>query len=526
MKKRMLVRIFSLILLIAMLQLHTACEASNSRYTRYIGEYFVPINEIMFHHGDSLKIFEIKDNYVKFDYQNYHSGHATVYTANTAAFTSACEAEATGTVAYADTPDVTNDLRYKLTFCSDRINLQVYNDDNTLWHDIDFYRQNNYVSSQYDGYNSYNIAIGNYFISETDNKLTVVDLKKQESTCISASAYSNFISNGNYLYYTENDNVYEMNLKNKKTEYLFSADNIWLRDCYNNHLLYEFSHENSDDPTASVLALYNISNNTSRIIASYVSGIGFSNGNIVYCDQTGDYAPVNLYIYNTYKDDVIKISSLALPGDIYVDNDRIYYAEATNSTDWIPSFQVKTCNGNGKDKATLTDIIYDKYAVDITSAYVVCDNDNNKERVYYAVKPPSPVGKIYSTDIRAFINGIEIPSYSIDGKTVFIVEDVFSKHHTYEDSKRLLSFHPFTYDLVGGKNSYTLPIGTPIGEIFSSDITTIIGNTTTNVVPCYSLNGKMAVAIEDIGDGNFKGYETSHYWDPNARTISLMIFDV
>ncbi len=38
------------------------------------------------------------------------------------------------------------------------------------------------------------------------------------------------------------------------------------------------------------------------------------------------------------------------------------------------------------------------------------------------------VGHIYSTDIRAYINGVEVESYNIGGKTAVVIEDVIAEN--------------------------------------------------------------------------------------------------
>ena len=52
-------------------------------------------------------------------------------------------------------------------------------------------------------------------------------------------------------------------------------------------------------------------------------------------------------------------------------------------------------------------------------------------------------GHIYSTDIRAYINGIEVESYNIGGKTAVVIEDILKENthqYIYDDSSRTLKF--------------------------------------------------------------------------------------
>lgn len=129
-------------------------------------------------------------------------------------------------------------------------------------------------------------------------------------------------------------------------------------------------------------------------------------------------------------------------------------------------------------------------------------------------------GSIYSTDIQAIINCIEVPSYNIGGRTVIIVEDI-TKEYYYNDELRTLIIGGFTPDeMVGGRNEYSgIPVGRKIGNLYETDIKTYIRGVQ---LPCYSLNGKMAVAIEDLGVDNGFGVTGGKYiWKPNDKTIEL-----
>ena len=129
------------------------------------------------------------------------------------------------------------------------------------------------------------------------------------------------------------------------------------------------------------------------------------------------------------------------------------------------------------------------------------------------------IGNIYSTDIKAYINGTEVPSYNIGGKTVIIVEDVI-KYNYYNDDLRTLivgSISPQT--VIEGKNNQTTPPGRIVGKVYETDIKTYIYN---KQLTSYSLNGKMAVAIEELGDDNtFSDIGGKFIWNEKERTISL-----
>lgn len=129
-------------------------------------------------------------------------------------------------------------------------------------------------------------------------------------------------------------------------------------------------------------------------------------------------------------------------------------------------------------------------------------------------------GAICETDITATINGISVPSYNIGGRTVVIVEDITTAHY-YNDKLRTLIIGSLAPDsLVEGENTKTTAnIGARIGNTYETDIVTYVYD---KQIPCYSLNGKMAVAIEDLGgDNTFNKLGGRYVWDAEKRTISL-----
>ncbi|MBR5538741.1 MAG: hypothetical protein IKU61_02455 [Clostridia bacterium] len=129
-------------------------------------------------------------------------------------------------------------------------------------------------------------------------------------------------------------------------------------------------------------------------------------------------------------------------------------------------------------------------------------------------------GTIYETDITATINGVSVPSYNIGGRTVVIIEDI-TRAHYYNDSIRTLivdGFDPAT--LIAGENSKTTAnVGTKLGNTYETDIATYVYD---KQITAYSLNGKMAVAIEDLGgDNTFNELGGKYVWNAENRTISL-----
>lgn len=128
-------------------------------------------------------------------------------------------------------------------------------------------------------------------------------------------------------------------------------------------------------------------------------------------------------------------------------------------------------------------------------------------------------GKIYATDIRTCINGVWVDSYNIGGKTVVIAEDI-TKQYQYWDSVRTLEIYDFNLErLVGGETVNTQRTGTVTGNIYESDIKTFFRG---KELTAYSLDGKMAIVVEELGDDNtFSDIGGRYVWNPSKRTLEL-----
>ena len=83
-------------------------------------------------------------------------------------------------------------------------------------------------------------------------------------------------------------------------------------------------------------------------------------------------------------------------------------------------------------------------------------------------------GNIYSTDIKANINGVWVDSYCIDGKTVVVIEDITSNYRYYDDIRTLTCDRFDKDDLKPGKNTTAQTPGKIIGKIYETDIKTFI----------------------------------------------------
>lgn len=130
------------------------------------------------------------------------------------------------------------------------------------------------------------------------------------------------------------------------------------------------------------------------------------------------------------------------------------------------------------------------------------------------------IGHIYSTDIRAYINGVEVPSYNIGGRTVAVIEDIASAN--YQDELRTLTINGYNFNpeyIKGGEAEHSPVSGNIIGDIYETDIKAYMYDTE---IPSYNIGGKTAVALEDLG--GFKEYNElggRYFYDDDTRTLSL-----
>lgn len=129
------------------------------------------------------------------------------------------------------------------------------------------------------------------------------------------------------------------------------------------------------------------------------------------------------------------------------------------------------------------------------------------------------IGNIYSTDIKAYINGVCVDSYNIGGKTVVVVEDITNQFAYANDIRTLVIWDFAPGNLVGTKSTSSQKPGSVVGKIYETDIKTIFRGKELNA---YSLNGKMAIEIEELGcDNEFSDIGGKYIWNEEERTISL-----
>lgn len=131
------------------------------------------------------------------------------------------------------------------------------------------------------------------------------------------------------------------------------------------------------------------------------------------------------------------------------------------------------------------------------------------------------IGQVLTTDIRAYINDCEIPSYNINGKLAVVVTDLnhYGFTTSYNNDKRLssVSVDPYVKTLTGlATTTSTLPVGTPVMDVYATDITVELDGVQ---VESFNIGGKMAIYFKDL-----QTFGTYRY-DNASRSSRLTISD-
>ena len=129
------------------------------------------------------------------------------------------------------------------------------------------------------------------------------------------------------------------------------------------------------------------------------------------------------------------------------------------------------------------------------------------------------VGEAVNTDIAAYINGLPIPSYNINGYTGIVAEDLaaYGFEVYWDGTERTLSvayspeFVPVTADYVPQAN--TQPIGSHAADIYATDIKTFVWG---DEVPSWNIGGQTVILMDSLQSyGNV-------VWYPQEREIRFV----
>ena len=130
------------------------------------------------------------------------------------------------------------------------------------------------------------------------------------------------------------------------------------------------------------------------------------------------------------------------------------------------------------------------------------------------------IGSVLTTDIKAYINGYEIPAYNVDGNMVIVGSDLrnYGFNVVYDNATRT-STVSFTEE--GGQwspmyvtHQKSTAIGGKVMDVYDTDISVIVNG---KQVPSYNVDGKMAFKFSEL-----KVYGEYSY-NNSSRTTNLWI---
>jgi len=133
-------------------------------------------------------------------------------------------------------------------------------------------------------------------------------------------------------------------------------------------------------------------------------------------------------------------------------------------------------------------------------------------------------GKILSTDIVTYIEGVRVPSYNINGRTAIVTQHLnklggsLNFGVSFDEETRVLTLtnkdiYGSTDTLVFSDAPSDKPIGTPVGNVYYTDITTNFEGTP---VESFNIGGLTCIYADDLA--KLCG---TYLWDENARTVNV-----
>lgn len=137
-----------------------------------------------------------------------------------------------------------------------------------------------------------------------------------------------------------------------------------------------------------------------------------------------------------------------------------------------------------------------------------------------SVQQDGVIGSVVTTDIKAYINGAEIPAYNVDGNMIIIGADLRSYGFdvVYDNNSRTssvsLSAYGGTWDPIIITADDSLEVGTEIMSVYETDITMMVNGTP---VTGYNVEGRMAFRFAELAVFGL------YYYDNENRSTNLWV---
>ena len=136
------------------------------------------------------------------------------------------------------------------------------------------------------------------------------------------------------------------------------------------------------------------------------------------------------------------------------------------------------------------------------------------------------IGKILSTDIVTYIEGVRVPSYNINGRTAVIAQNLNALGKnlnfgvSFDEETRTLTITDKDIFMTGqdealiySDTSSSKPVGTPVGDVYYTDITTNFNGT---FIESFNIGGLTCVYSDDLA--KLCG---TYIWDEENRTVNV-----
>lgn len=136
------------------------------------------------------------------------------------------------------------------------------------------------------------------------------------------------------------------------------------------------------------------------------------------------------------------------------------------------------------------------------------------------------IGKILSTDITAYVEGVCIPSYNINGRTAIVAQDLAKLGGSlnfgvyFDEESRVLTITDTDIHgwgspdaMIYQKEDTGKPVGTPVGNVLYTDIT---ANFNTIPLESFNIDGYTCIYSDDLG--KLCG---AYLWDENTRRVDV-----
>lgn len=129
------------------------------------------------------------------------------------------------------------------------------------------------------------------------------------------------------------------------------------------------------------------------------------------------------------------------------------------------------------------------------------------------------IGSVLTTDIKAYINGAEIPAYNVDGNMVIVVSDLrsYGFNVVYDDSTRTSTVSydgSGTWNPIEPSEKEVQTIGEKVMDVYESDISVCVNGS--YVECCYNVDGNMAIRLSEL-------HPYGYYYYANANRASYLV---